>query len=99
MLTLDWRLTIAVLAFLPSPPLVAVWAAAEQMSREKALLERWVDIYGRFGEVLTGIVTVRSFVMEDREKHRFMSGVRVKGLLPHERVPSLPLVRVAGRVR
>ena len=76
MLTLDWRLTVAVLAFLPIPPLVAVWAAPEQMSREKALLERWVDIYGRFGEVLTGIVTVRSFVMENREKHRFMSGVR-----------------------
>ena len=76
MLTLDWRLMLAVVVFLPIPPLVAVWAAPEQMSRERALLDRWVDIYGRFGEVLTGIVTVRSFTMESREKHRFMSGVR-----------------------
>lgn len=76
MARLDWRLTLVVVAFTPLPPLVGMWAAPEQVRRESLLLERWVRLYSRFNEVLTGIVTVRSFVMEDIERRRFLAGVR-----------------------
>ena len=76
MLALDWRLSLVVLLFTPLPPLVGMWAAPEQVRREGDLLERWVSLYSRFNEVLTGVTTVRSFAMEEREKQRFLSGVK-----------------------
>jgi ATP-binding cassette, subfamily B, bacterial len=39
------------------------------------LLDRWAHIYSRFNEVLSGIVMVRSFAMEDNEKARFLRDV------------------------
>jgi ATP-binding cassette subfamily B protein len=75
MLQLDLKLTILVLAFTPLPALAASFAAPVQTSREKNLLERWAKIYSRFNEVLSGIVTVRSFAMEDTEKRRFLNDV------------------------
>jgi ATP-binding cassette subfamily B protein len=39
-------------------------------------VERWNSIYGRFNEVLAGMMTVKGFVMEEEEKRRFMQGVR-----------------------
>ncbi|HEX5222791.1 MAG TPA: ABC transporter ATP-binding protein [Verrucomicrobiae bacterium] len=75
MLQLDWRLALLVLAFAPLPALIAMLATPEQTSRERALLDRWARIYSRFNEVLSGIVTVRSFAMEDMEKERFLRGV------------------------
>lgn len=57
------------------PALIAALAAPEQTTRERSLLDRWAKIYSRFNEVLTGIVTVRSFAMEDREKERFLRDV------------------------
>ncbi len=75
MLMLDWRLTLLILVFAPIPALIAARAAPSQTQREQALLTRWTKIYARFGEVLSGLVTVRSFAMEDSEKERFLRDV------------------------
>jgi ATP-binding cassette subfamily B protein len=76
MLKLNWHLTLLVLCFLPMPALIAAIAGPEQTRRERNLLDQWVKIYSRFNEVLSGIVTVRSFSMEDTEKRRFLKEVR-----------------------
>lgn len=76
MLQLDHRLALLVLAFAPLPALLAARAAPEQTQRERSLLDRWTKIYSRFNEVLSGIVTVRSYAMEDAEKRRFLGGVQ-----------------------
>ncbi|MBE0536118.1 MAG: ABC transporter ATP-binding protein [Phycisphaerae bacterium] len=75
MFRMDWRLTLLVVVFTPLPILIANRAAPTQKRREKYLLDKWGRIYSRFNEVLSGIVTVRSFAMEDAEKHRFLSAV------------------------
>jgi ATP-binding cassette subfamily B protein len=75
MIALDWRLALVVLAFAPLPALVAARAGPEQTLRERRLLERWARIYSRFNEVLSGIMIVRSFAMEDAEKARFLRDV------------------------
>jgi ATP-binding cassette subfamily B protein len=75
MFQLDWRLALLVLLFAPMPALFAVHAGPEQIRREKTLLDRWAKIYSRFGEVLSGILIVRSFAMEDAEKERFLRDV------------------------
>jgi ATP-binding cassette subfamily B protein len=75
MVRLDWRLALVVLAFAPLPALIAAIAAPEQTRRERSLLDQWARIYSRFNEVLSGIVTVRSFAMEDIEKQRFLKDV------------------------
>ncbi len=86
MLKLDWRLALLVLAFTPGPALITRWAATRQTAREKNLMDRWVKIYARFNEVLSGIVAVKSFAMEEREKQRFLhdvqdaNGVVVRGV-------------------
>ena len=75
MIGLDWRLAAVVLVFTPVPALLAMRAAPEQTQRERSLLDRWAHIYSRFNEVLSGIVTVRSFSMEEMEKRRFLDAV------------------------
>ncbi len=75
MLSLEWRLALVVLAFVPLPGLIARYAAPEQIERERTLLERWTRIYSRFNEVLSGILVVKSFAMEEREKQRFLDDV------------------------
>jgi ATP-binding cassette, subfamily B, bacterial len=75
MVFLDWKLTILVIAFLPLPAAIAAFAGPEQNRRERTLLDKWSQIYSRFNEVLSGIVTVRSFSMEDAEKKRFLADV------------------------
>ncbi len=76
MFRLDWRLALLVLAFAPIPVLIARRAAPVQTQREQTLMDRWTKIYARFNEVLSGIVTVKSFAMEEREKQRFLHDVR-----------------------
>jgi ATP-binding cassette, subfamily B, bacterial len=76
MLELEWRLALLVAAFAPLPALIGACAAPEQIQRERRLMERWSSIYSRFNEVLTGIVTVKGFNMEEAERRRFLSGVR-----------------------
>jgi ATP-binding cassette, subfamily B, bacterial len=75
MVALDWRLSLAVLAIAPLPALIGAHASREQVVREQALMQRWTKIFGRFHEVLTGMIVVKSFVMEERERARFLSGV------------------------
>ncbi|ELR69046.1 ABC transporter [Fulvivirga imtechensis AK7] len=75
MLRLDWRMTLLVAIFAPMPALIATFAAPKQRGRERFLMDKWARIYSRFNEVLSGIVTVRSFAMEDYEKSRFMKDV------------------------
>lgn len=72
---MDWRLAIIVLLFTPLPAIAAALATPEQIRRETTLMERWARIYSRFNEVLSGIVTVRSFAMEDAEQRRFLQDV------------------------
>lgn len=75
MLRLDWRMTLLVLAFTPLPALIAALAAPKQTTRERILMDSWARIYSRFNEVLAGIVTVRSFAMEEAERRRFLNDV------------------------
>jgi ATP-binding cassette subfamily B protein len=75
MLNLDWRLALVVLVFVPLPAIIAIYAGPEQTHRERTLLDRWAHIYSRFNEVLSGILIVRSFAMEDAEKSRFLRDV------------------------
>jgi ATP-binding cassette subfamily B protein len=76
MLQLSPRLAVLALVFAPLPGVIARTATPEQIERERDLLDRWTRIYGRFNEVLSGIVIVKSFATEDREKQRFLSHVR-----------------------
>lgn len=76
MLRMEWRLAVVVMVIAPIPALIGAWAAPEQMHRERRLVERWNSIYGRFNEVLAGMMTVKGFAMEEEEKRRFMQGVR-----------------------
>lgn len=75
MFNLNWKLAVIVIAFVPLPAIIAAMAGPEQNRRERALLDQWSKIYSRFNEVLSGIVTVRSFSMEDAEKKRFLKDV------------------------
>ena len=72
---LQWKLALLVLAFAPLPALIAALASPEQTRRERSLLDQWVRIYSRFNEVLSGILIVRSFSMEESEKRRFLTDV------------------------
>jgi ATP-binding cassette subfamily B protein len=81
MLDLDWRLALLVLLFAPLPAVLAAIAAPEQTRRERSMLDRWAHIYSRFNEVLAGIVTVRSFAMEEAEKRRFLDDVNAANRL------------------
>jgi ATP-binding cassette, subfamily B, bacterial len=76
MLRLEWRLALAVVALAPLPALLGAWAAKEQLRREQGLLERWTRLFGRLNEVLSSMLAVKSFAMEDREKRRFLGGIR-----------------------
>lgn len=76
MFRLDWRMTLLVLVFAPIPTLIAWRVSPKQVKREKFLMDQWGRIYTRFNEVLSSLVTVRSFAMEDNEKMRFMKNVK-----------------------
>jgi ATP-binding cassette, subfamily B, bacterial len=76
MVRLEWRLALAVLVFAPWPAWIGARAAVEQTAREHALLSHWTRLFARFNEVLSGIVVVKSFAMEEREQQRFLGGVR-----------------------
>ena len=75
MFRLDARLGVLALVFAPLPVVIARGAMPRQLERERTLMEQWTRIYARFNEVLGGIVTVKSFAMEDCEKQRFLHEV------------------------
>src|SRR5690606_26958548 len=68
MFRLDARLATLVTVFAPLPAVIAAMAAPAQTLRERRLLDRWAAIYSRFNEVLSGIVTVKSFAREEAEQ-------------------------------
>jgi ATP-binding cassette subfamily B protein len=76
MARLEWHLSIIVLVFTPLPALIGARAAKEQTERERRLVQRWTSLYGRFNEVLAGMMTVKGYAMERAEQQRFLSGVR-----------------------
>jgi ATP-binding cassette subfamily B protein len=76
MFRLDWRLAVLVLAFTTVPATLSAFAAPVQSRRERRLLDAWARIYGRFAEVLGGLVTVKSFVQEERERRRLLDSVQ-----------------------
>ncbi|GFO63201.1 ABC transporter ATP-binding protein/permease [Geomonas paludis] len=92
MFRLDWRLSLLVVFFAPLPAMIGVAASHEQTARESSLLYRWGVIFSRFNEVLSGIVTVKSFAMEEAERRRFMGdvaqahGIVRKGVLTDTRI-------------
>jgi ATP-binding cassette subfamily B protein len=75
MFRLEWRLAVVLTALAPVPPLIGALAAGRQTIRDRTLLDMWARIYGRFNEVLGGIVTVKSFAMEHAEQRRFVRQV------------------------
>jgi ATP-binding cassette subfamily B protein len=75
MLKLDWRLALVLAVLLPVPAVVSVVTSPHQVNRDRRLLDRWSRIYARFNEVLSGILTVKSFAMEHAEKKRFVDQV------------------------
>ncbi|MEW6116970.1 MAG: ABC transporter ATP-binding protein [Nitrospirota bacterium] len=75
MFRLEWRLSLVVLFFAPLPALIGMWAASEQTQRERILVDRWSKVFSRLNEVLSGILTVKSFATEEEEKKHFLAGV------------------------
>jgi ATP-binding cassette subfamily B protein len=73
---LDGRLAIVVVLFAPLPAALGVWASREQTARERDLMHRWTSLFARLGEILGAIAVVKSFVQEDHERRRFLSGVQ-----------------------
>ena len=76
MVRLDGGLALVVLGFAPLPAIVGALASGEQVKRERGLMRRWTRIFSRFNEVLSGMLVVKSFAMEEAEKRRFLGRVR-----------------------
>lgn len=100
MFRLEWRLSLLVMFFAPLPALIGMHASVEQTGRERALIDRWSKIFSRFNEVLSGIITVKSFAMEDTEKKKFLDDVEgansvvLKGVGTDTRVGALKNIMV-----
>ncbi|PWT90597.1 MAG: ABC transporter [Acidobacteria bacterium] len=75
MLKMNASLSLIVFFFAPLPVLIGGLTSPEQIRRERLMLRMWVRIYSRFTEVLSGILTVRTLVMEEAEKQRFLRDV------------------------
>ena len=76
MFRLDARLALLVLAFTTMPAALSAFAAPVQSRRERRLVDAWARVHGRFAEVLGGLLTVKSFVQEERERQRLLDHVR-----------------------
>jgi ATP-binding cassette subfamily B protein len=86
MFRLEWRLALLVLAFTSVPAALSAFAAPVQSRREHRLIDSWARVHGRFAEVLSGLLTVKSFAQEERERRRLLdrvqhlSGEMVRGI-------------------
>ena len=76
MFRLDVHLALLVLAFTTVPAALSAFAAPLQSRRERRLVDAWARVHGRFAEVLGGLLTVKSFVQEERERRRLLDDVR-----------------------
>ncbi|HVX40885.1 MAG TPA: ABC transporter ATP-binding protein [Gemmatimonadaceae bacterium] len=70
---MNWRLAVTVLVFTPLPALIGAYAAPEQTTRERRLMEHWTRVYARLSEVLSGIKVVQIFAMEKLEHRQFIA--------------------------
>lgn len=75
MLHLSPLLALLAAAFILPPLLVGSRTTALLVERERAGMERWCTIYGRFQEVLAGIKVVKAFAREHDEHTRFIEQV------------------------
>ena len=75
MLSLSRELSVVALFFAPLPAIIGIFAGRISSRREKVLLDRWVSIFSRFHETLSLIKSVKSFVMEDSERTKFLGEV------------------------
>ena len=76
MVRLSPRLALLVLAFTAVPAALSAFAAPRQSRRERRLIDAWSRVHGRFAEVLGSLLTVKSFVQEERERERLLGDVR-----------------------
>ncbi|TPE44279.1 ABC transporter ATP-binding protein [Pontibacter mangrovi] len=75
MFTLDLRLTLIIIFFVPLPVLISMQASKEQTRREKLLITVWAKIFNRVHEVLSCLPMVKSMSMEKAEANFFLSKV------------------------
>jgi ATP-binding cassette subfamily B protein len=75
MVMLSRELSIVALIFAPIPAIIGYFWGRVWEKREELMFKRWVAIFSRFHETLSLIKTVKSFVMEDRERNRFLTEV------------------------
>ena len=75
MIDLSPLLSLVAAAFVVPPLIVGSRSTAALVERERAGLERWCAVYGRFQEVLAGIKVVKAFAREHDEHARFIDQV------------------------
>jgi ATP-binding cassette subfamily B protein len=75
MIALSPQLSLVALAFAPIPAIIGYFWGKVWEVREELMMKRWVAIFSRFHETLSLIKTVKSFVMEDSERQRFLNEV------------------------
>ncbi len=73
MLSLSVKLALISLVFAPLPAIIGIISGRVQADREKVLTEHWSKVFGRFDETLNLIKSVKSFVMEDAERTKFVT--------------------------
>jgi ATP-binding cassette subfamily B protein len=73
---LDGGITVAVLALLPVPAMIAAVTARRQRRREQMQSLFWKRLWSGYAEVLQGMGTVRAFAKERDEEHRLLRRIR-----------------------
>ena len=73
MLSLSVKLAFISLVFAPLPAVIGILSGRVQADREKVLTQHWSKVFGRFDETLSLIKSVKSFVMEDAERTKFVT--------------------------
>jgi ATP-binding cassette subfamily B protein len=76
MVHLSPRLSVVALCFAPLPAIIGFFSGRIASEREKVLMKRWIAIFGRFHETLSLVKTVKSFVMEEGERGKFVGEVQ-----------------------
>lgn len=72
MFSLNPKLALVSLCFAPLPAIVGVWSGRISAERERMLTEHWGKVFGRYGETMSLIKAVKSFVMEESEAKKFV---------------------------
>lgn len=72
MFSLNTQLAIVALVFAPLPAVFGVWSGRIAAERERVLTEHWGKVFGRYGETMSLMKAVKSFVMEESEAKKFV---------------------------